>query len=120
MPSTRVVIVQPLIVDAMDINPIVKYLNTLKNVGYIRNTEVSALAVYAFLDYIVENEDEVGLDNTMLADVNNILHCLRDKNCLLANVEAFKCTINQVLQGLLLTAGSTIIKTAGGIPIKLN
>lgn len=104
----------------MDINPIVKYLNTLKKVGYVRDVEVSALAVYAFLDYLVENEEEVGLDNNMLWEVNEVLTCLSRKYCLLGKVDSFKCIVDEVLQGLLLTAGGTIIKTSNGTPIKLR
>ena len=103
----------------MDINPIIKYLNTLKRVGSINNSETGILSVYLFISYIIENEDEIMEDNQIVKELNDIMRCLRRRSCLMASVLDFECIVREVLEGLLQTAGGTIICTAGGVPIKL-
>lgn len=102
----------------MDVNPIVKYLNTLKKVGSINGGEQGFLAVYAFLSHVVEN-NEFPMDNDTIAQMDAMLHCIRNKSCLLVSVKDFECMVQGVFEGLLLTAGRTVICTAGGTPIRL-
>lgn len=102
----------------MDVNPIVRYLNTLKKVGSIKGSEIGFLSVYVFLSSIVEN-NEMPIDNETIGDMDNILHCIRNKSCLLLNVQDFKCMVQDAFEGLLLTAGGTVICTAAGTPIRL-
>ena len=103
----------------MDVNPIAKYLNTLKKVGFVNESEIGFLSVYAFLSYLFDHQDELQLTGEDIGDLNAMLHCLRDKSCLLVSVEDFECMVHGVLEGLLLTAGGTVICTAGGTPIRL-
>lgn len=74
----------------MDVNPIVRYLNTLKQVGTIAHAEQGFLSVYLFLNYMVENiQGELSKDD--IADINALLHCLRKKSCLLQELSDVGC-----------------------------
>lgn len=102
----------------MDVNPIVRYLNTLKKVGSIKGSELGFLSVYVFLSSIVENND-MPIDNEIVGDMDDMLHCIRNNSCLLMDVQDFKCMVQNAFEGLLLTAGRTVICTAAGTPIRL-
>lgn len=99
----------------MDVNPIMKYLKTLKSVGTISGVEIRYLALYAFL---AEMFEQSGLTKDETCEINTILDCLRRKSCLIANIEDFEEAVEQSL-GLLMTAGRTNIKTANGTYIRL-
>lgn len=103
----------------MDVNPIVKYLNTLKRTGSIKSGEVSSLAVYSFLSDMIEHIDDYGLGNDDVKDINEMVRCMSRNSCLLFDTREFECIIKEVVEGLLLTSAGTIIKTAGNTPIRL-
>lgn len=103
----------------MDVNPIVKYLNTLKRTGSIRDGEISSLAVYSFLSDMIEHVDEYELGNDEIREVNEMVRCMSRNSCLLFDTREFDCIVKDAIEGLLLTSAGTIIKTAGNTPIRL-
>lgn len=103
----------------MDVNPIVKYLNTLKKTGSVRSGEIASLAVYSFLSDMIEHGSDYGLGNDDIRDINEMVRCISKTSCLLFDVREFECIVKDIIDGLLLTSGGTVICTAGGTPIRL-